>query len=252
MENKLQKRDLPTIEQLYKENDKVILAQSNNLNKLMNNPPLDKWLKKHPIAKKKVNGVQVPIDYIPIERVEWLLTSIFINWYSEVKEVQLIAHSICVTVRLFYQSPITGEMIWQDGVGACPLQTDSGASASDWSKIKSSSVQIAAPAAESYAIKDAAEKIGRIFGKDLNRADQIGYDNLDVKFKESNLAGIEFKKQVSEQLSKFKDKDSFDYNGIEMDIFSLKELCVEKENAQEFTNEFGNEILKTLHNGKRK
>ena len=36
----------------------------------------------------------------------------------------------------------------------------------------------AAPAAESYAIKDAAEKLGKIFGKDLNRKDVIGYESL--------------------------------------------------------------------------
>ena len=40
------------------------------------------------------------------------------------------------------------------------------------------SVMKAAPAAESYAIKDAAEKIGKLFGKDLNRADKIMYDSL--------------------------------------------------------------------------
>jgi hypothetical protein len=32
---------------------------------------------------------------------------------------------------------------------------------------------MAAPAAESYALKDAAEKLGRIFGKDINRKDTI-------------------------------------------------------------------------------
>jgi hypothetical protein len=34
------------------------------------------------------------------------------------------------------------------------------------------------PAAESYAVKDAAEKIGRIFGKDLNRKDLLTYDSI--------------------------------------------------------------------------
>jgi len=32
-----------------------------------------------------------------------------------------------------------------------------------------------APAAESYAFKDAAEKFGKIFGKDINRKDNITY-----------------------------------------------------------------------------
>jgi hypothetical protein len=37
---------------------------------------------------------------------------------------------------------------------------------------------MSAPASESYAIKDAAEKIGAIFGKNLNRADRMSYDIL--------------------------------------------------------------------------
>ena len=41
---------------------------------------------------------------------------------------------------------------------------------------------MAAPAAESYAIKDAVEKLGKLFGKDLNRKDSMGYDMLGNKF----------------------------------------------------------------------
>jgi hypothetical protein len=37
---------------------------------------------------------------------------------------------------------------------------------------------MAAPAAKSYAVKDAAEQIGAIFGKNLNRADKANYDSL--------------------------------------------------------------------------
>jgi len=53
------------------------------------------------------------------------------------------------------------------------MQNDAEAAASDMTKIKSNAVQIGLPAAESYAIKDAAEKIGPLFGKDLNRRDAI-------------------------------------------------------------------------------
>ena len=38
------------------------------------------------------------------------------------------------------------------------------------------------PAAESYAVKDAAEKLGKLFGKDLNRKDAFGYTALGNKF----------------------------------------------------------------------
>jgi len=39
----------------------------------------------------------------------------------------------------------------------------------------------AAPASKSFAVKDAAEQIGRLFGRDLNRPDQISYDSLDIQ-----------------------------------------------------------------------
>jgi len=37
----------------------------------------------------------------------------------------------------------------------------------------------ALPAAESYAIKDAAEKLGQIFGSNLNRKDTVQTDTID-------------------------------------------------------------------------
>jgi len=163
---------LPAIKEIYSES--VDIIKENNLNILLNQPPKDSWIKQHPIAKN--------VKYLPIERVEYLLTSIFIKWNIEVKTVQLIANSIVVTIRLHYMNPITNVLEYQDGIGASPLQTDKDAGATDWTKIKSDAVMKSAPAAESFAVKDAAEKIGNLFGKDLNRADKILYDSLAGKF----------------------------------------------------------------------
>jgi hypothetical protein len=176
MENK----NLPVLADLY--SDTELKIAQNDLNILLNAPPAAGWLKDHPFAKviKVIDGkkVSVPAKYIPIERIEWLLTRIFIRWNSEIKTVQLIANSVVVTIRLYYQDVLSKETLWQDGVGAVPLQTDQGAGAIEFDKIKSSAVQMAAPSAETYAIKDAAEKIGKIFGKDINRSLQIDYTNL--------------------------------------------------------------------------
>jgi hypothetical protein len=90
---------------------------------------------------------------------------------------------VVVTIRLYYYNHLDKEWSWQDGVGAAPIQTDKGAGAMDWNAVKSDAVMKAAPAAESYAIKDAAEKIGKLFGKDLNRADVLSYENLIDKYK---------------------------------------------------------------------
>jgi hypothetical protein len=173
-------RQLPVLSELYSDTELKIVQ--NDLNVLLNNEPSPKWLKDHPFARKEViqNGqkVKVPIKFIPIERIEWLLTKIFIRWHVEIRSTQLIANSIVVTVRLFYQDVVSSEMLWQDGIGSMPLQIDSGSGAIEFNKIKSNAVMLAAPAAESYAVKDAAEKIGKLFGKDINRSGQIEYTNL--------------------------------------------------------------------------
>jgi len=177
---KMENKNLPVLADLY--SDTELKIAQNDLNILLNAPPAAGWLKDHPFAKvvKVIDGkkVNVPAKYIPIERIEWLLTRIFIRWNSEIKTVQLIANSVVVTIRLYYQDVLSKEILWQDGVGAVPLQTDQGAGAIEFDKIKSSAVQMAAPSAETFAIKDAAEKIGKIFGKDINRSLQIDYTNL--------------------------------------------------------------------------
>lgn len=161
-------RKLPTLQDLR--SDIELKADQNALNVLLNAEPPKDWVKEHPVFKK--------VRYLPIERVEYLLTRIFLKWNVEVKAVQVIANSIVTTIRLYYQDPMSDQMLWQDGIGAAPLQTDKGAGAVDFNAIKSDAVMKAAPAAESYAVKDAAEKIGKLFGKDLNRADKIMYDSL--------------------------------------------------------------------------
>lgn len=172
-----EKKTLPSIQDLY--SDVPMKKEQNDLNILLNQEPHASWIKQHPMAKN--------VRYIPIERIEWLLTRIFIKWRVEVKDKGVIANSVVVTVRLHYLDVLSNDWDWQDGIGAAPIQTASGAGATDFSQVKTDAVMKAAPAAESYAVKDAAEKIGKIFGKDLNRADKVAYDNLINTFKEHDF-----------------------------------------------------------------
>lgn len=160
---------LPKINELIN-SDMLQLDEVNQLNILLNQQPPASWLKEHPFVKK--------LRYIPIERIEYLLTRLFFRWRVEIKKTQLIGNSVCVEIRLHYFNPILNEWDWQDGVGAAPLQTDSGAGATEFNKLKSGAVMMAAPAAKSYAVKDAAEQLGALFGKNLNRADKANYDSL--------------------------------------------------------------------------
>lgn len=171
---KYEKRPLPKIEDLYK--DLETSSKQNELNKLLNYDPKPEWIKQNKFANNS--------NYIPVGVIEYLLTSIFIKWRVEVKQVQVIANSVQVTIRLYVLDPISGEWDWQDGIGASPIQTKQGAAATDFSQVNTSAVQMAAPAAESYAFKDAAEKFGKLFGKDINRQNEsVNYSQMmDSRF----------------------------------------------------------------------
>lgn len=191
METQLAKRQLPKIEELY--GDIELASKHNDLNRLLNCQPKPEWIFENKFAGNS--------KYIKVGTIEYLLTSIFIKWRVEVRSIQVIANSVVATVRLFVLDPVTNEWDWQDGVGASPIQTKAGAPATDFSQVNTSAVQMAAPAAETYAFKDAAEKFGRLFGKDLNRKDEMNYeDTLQKRFiqKEINIIPEELKFSISE------------------------------------------------------
>lgn len=160
-------RNLPALEDIYRDVERVNELQG--IMMLLNSNPKQEWVRNHPTIKMKdAAGKFVPAKYIPINIVEGLLNWLFPTWSVEVLDYKLIANSVSVHVRLHVEMP-NGDTRFYDGIGAAPLQTDQGAGAIEFDKIKSAAVQMALPSAKSYAIKDAADHIGRIFGRDLNR-----------------------------------------------------------------------------------
>ena len=159
---------LPTLQELLIDNEDSL--KQNALTVLLNQDPPAKWLVTHPMIRD--------YRYIPIEKIEYLLTKIYPRWWVEIRNSQIVANSVVVTVRLHVINPLTGAEEWQDGIGAAPVQTDKGAGATDWNSVKTDGVQKAAPAAETYAVKDAAEKFGKIFGRDVARKGSMNYTDL--------------------------------------------------------------------------
>src|SRR5690625_3751411 len=122
---------LPTLQDLNK--DVEVAFKKDSFNYLVNQKPPKKWIKKAP----SFMGGQ---NYIPIDKVEFLLRKIFQTYSIEVREVKQIANSIQVTIRIHYKHPVTGESLFQDGVGAAPIKVDKGHSAAEMQHIKSSAV----------------------------------------------------------------------------------------------------------------
>lgn len=142
-------------------------AKMDDFLEVLNIEPPESLIRPHPLQK----GVR----YIPIDKVEMMLTKIFQQWHVEILREGQLLNSIYVSVRLHYHHPITNMWESQDGLGAVQIQVDKGANASNLAAIKPNAIMLGLPAAESFAVKDAAEKIGKIFGKDLNRREAVAF-----------------------------------------------------------------------------
>ena len=173
--------NLPKIQDLY--NDRGLAKVQDTFVTLMNQPPKPEWIKEHPYIKTEVivNGYKqkVPYKYLPIERVEFLLKTIFKQYRIEVTGQGTAFNGVWVTVRVHYKDPISGEWLFHDGIGAQQLQTKAGTSATDLANINNGALSMAFPLAKTLAIKDACDHFGKLFGSDLNRKDDIAY-SFDV------------------------------------------------------------------------
>lgn len=179
------KRELPILSELYDVSNVDVLFKKDQFNLLMNQQPEQKWILTNAYAGNS--------KYIPIGILETLLQRIFKEFRVEVMREGTMFNSVYVTIRLHYLHPVSGEWGFHDGVGSAQIQTKSGASPADLANINNNAVMMALPMAKSYAIKDACDHFGKLFGRDLNRKDTMGFGvdkNLDTDSKFTELLAI--------------------------------------------------------------
>jgi hypothetical protein len=158
--------NLPKIKDLYSD---ITIAQKNDaFVTLMNQQPKAEWVKIHPFIKN--------YKYLPIERIEFLLKTIFKSYRIEVLREGQSFNGVFVVVRVHYLHPLTNTWEFHDGIGASQLQTAKGTSPADLNNINNGALSMAFPMAKTIAIKDACDHFGNLFGADLNRKDVISYD----------------------------------------------------------------------------
>jgi hypothetical protein len=164
---------IPKIQDLVSDPDKAF--KNDQLKVFLNQAPPTKWVLKNKLANDS--------DYMPIDKVEYLLDVIFQSWKVEVLDYKILFNAISVSVRLHYLDTVSGEWRYHDGVGAKELQTkkDTGSLKPDGSNVNRGAVEMALPIAKTMAIKDAADHIGKIFGRDLNRKNAIEYTPIHKK-----------------------------------------------------------------------
>ena len=152
------------------ENDLEKLVKQNKVMVALNQDPPAEWVKIHPSIKN--------FKYVPIERVEWLLKTLFNgNYKIEIIKTGLVLNTIEVTVRVHYKSVVTGEWLFHDGIGGKEIQTSSGSGSLklDLSNINRGAIEMALPIAKSEALKNACKSFGKMFGSDLNRKNEMEY-----------------------------------------------------------------------------
>jgi hypothetical protein len=207
---------LPTTSELYSDNLEIAF-KNDQFNLLLNQPPKADWIKQNKYANNS--------NYIPIGIVETLLQKIFKRFRVEVLREGTMFNSVYVTIRLHYWNGTDNTWQFHDGVGAVQLQTKQGSSPAQLENINNNAVMMALPMAKSYAIKDACEHIGKIFGRDINRKDVMAFSQDNSISKEIDSKSISRLKtyindcQSLEHLLSVQDL-AIDYNLI--DLFNEK------------------------------
>lgn len=135
-------------------------------NDLVNKPPRKSWV--------KVNKYSENALYLPIRVVEELLSEVFPFWQAvQVGEPKIIGNSVVISVDLQVYHPILNQWLHYPGVGAVPIELQKDADPTDFTKIKPKALHKNTPAALSFAINNAAKKIGKLFGSHLNSKETI-------------------------------------------------------------------------------
>lgn len=143
---------------------KYITLQS--FNALVNSSPRKNWVKNNPHSNNA--------KYLPIRIVEELLNEIFPFWQvKQVGEPKILGNSVVISVDLLVYQPLIGQWLSYAGVGAVPIQVAKGAHPTDFTQINSKALHKNVPAALSFAVNNAAKKIGKLFGSHLNSSETM-------------------------------------------------------------------------------
>lgn len=152
------------------------------------------------MKKKGLNaGAAQDYDYVPVGVIEEALRQVFFRQIDfEIKQSFRDLNSFVVIASIKYKCPISQEYRVIDGIGAKALQQDAGAKIHDFNlTMKANALELGVGIAYSRAIKNAAKKLGKLFGANLNRDEEM--DNVLVfnksvmekaKTKEDELSGL--------------------------------------------------------------
>ena len=146
------------------------------LGRLNIDPPVEE-LDRTPDGKAKT---------LPISFVEMKLDEIFLGeWGSFGFTSKVISNEVCGELTLWVVNPITGTRIERVGAAAIIIQVDkapedlSGKDRNQWAidvlNKKPNALDLGYPKLKAECLKNAAQSLGKVFGRDLNRKKKDSY-----------------------------------------------------------------------------
>lgn len=151
--------------------ERETLNKLEQFQKLLNADPDQAWLVKSADGKAKTLGIshvenQLDVVFFGLWSVENCKTAQHFN------EITCICELVCI-------HPVTGHEIRRTGFSSTVITQDSGAPLSSFNETKKkNALDLAFPKLKSEALKNAAQSLGKRFGRDLNRMVEATYKPL--------------------------------------------------------------------------
>ena len=184
------------------------------LNNALRQEPIHVKNMKEEMKKKGLNPSSAQdYEYLPIGVIEEALRQIFFRQVDFIiKQSYRDLNSFIVVSSIKYKCPISHKKRTIDGIGAKALQQDAGAKISDFNlTMKANALEMGVGIAYSRSVKNAAKKLGKLFGASLNRDDEM--ESVIVFNKEVMAKSQDLEKQVTDLYNEKKDlipADDFD------------------------------------------
>lgn len=148
---------------------KAFREQLENFTTLLNKAPVKEKIQKH-------QGY----EYLPISVVEKDLDRLYFGLVQyECISYNQIFNEIACHARIKVFHPVIRQWISYDGLGSAVIQQDANTKVIDFHQHKKpNALQLTLPKAYAEAIKNAAKKIGKRFGADVNRKFEDEYEPI--------------------------------------------------------------------------
>lgn len=137
----------------------------------LNENPDPKFVLVHPMNKK---------NYLPISHIETELDECFLDWETVNFRWQVVTNEIIGTVELRVLNPVTGQWSTKTGAAAVQIRQSSGSAIDDVTAKIKNALEGDFPHLLSDCLRNAAKKLGRRFGRDLNRNFDDTYNTADA------------------------------------------------------------------------